>query len=109
MERYEDTYSLSDREIAEDLGRKLRDIRLKRNMTREKLQSITGIHAKTIGDAESGKNVTIITLIGILRGLGAMNLIEPLIEEEIVSPAMMFKNRGKVRKRATGTRRSNEE
>ncbi|MDR1690622.1 MAG: helix-turn-helix domain-containing protein [Candidatus Methanoplasma sp.] len=106
MDYCENTYSLSDREIVEDIGRKLLDIRLKNNTTRKELQFVTGVHEKTIGDAEKGKNVTLINLVSILRGLGALDLLEPLIEEEIVSPAMLFKNRGKVRKRATGSRKT---
>ena len=99
-----DIYSLSDREIAEDIGKKIREIRLSDNITRDELQRTTGIHKKTIGDAENGKNVTLATLIGILRGLTALHLLEHLTEEEEVSPAAMAKNSGKVRERARAKR-----
>ncbi|MDR1954975.1 MAG: helix-turn-helix domain-containing protein [Candidatus Methanoplasma sp.] len=102
MERYEDIYSLSDREITREIGEKIRKIRLDDNITREELQRITGIHSKTIGDAENGKNVTLITLIGILRGLNALDLLDPLVKDEEVSPVAMAMNRGKVRERARG-------
>jgi transcriptional regulator with XRE-family HTH domain len=104
MERYEDVYSLSDREIAENIGEKLRRVRLNANIPRDKLQYISGIHAKTIGDAENGKNITLITLIQILRGLNALHLLDLLVEEELVSPVSMAMNRGKVRERASGKR-----
>jgi len=95
-------YSLSNREIVKDIGEKIRRIRLNGNVTRSELQRITGIHAKTIGDAEDGKNVTLITLVGILRGLNALDLLDRLVEEEKVSPVDLAKNKGKVRERATG-------
>ncbi|MDR0198564.1 MAG: helix-turn-helix domain-containing protein [Methanomassiliicoccaceae archaeon] len=102
MENYESIYSLSDREIAEDIGKKIRDIRLKGNIPRSELQYLSGVHVKTIGDAESGKNITLITLISLLRGLRALHLIDLLVAEEIVSPAAMARDGGKVRERATG-------
>jgi transcriptional regulator with XRE-family HTH domain len=104
MEQYNDSYSRSDRDIAEEIGKKIRIIRLNNNISRSELQRITGIHEKTIGDAENGKNVTLITLIGILRGLNALDLLEPLTEDEYISPVAMAKNRGKVRERASGKR-----
>lgn len=100
-------YSLSDREIAEDIGKKLKEMRLKKNMTRAELGSASGIHEKTIGDAENGKNITMITLISMLRGLSALNLLDSLIEEEGISPAALFRDKGRVRRRATGSRGSN--
>jgi DNA-binding XRE family transcriptional regulator len=97
MEYHRSIYSLSDREIAEDIGKKIRNIRLNDNVTRDELQQISGVHAKTIGDAENGKNITLITLISILRGLNALHLFDPLVESEEMSPAAAAMNRGKVR------------
>jgi transcriptional regulator with XRE-family HTH domain len=108
MEHYEDIYSFSDREIVRDLGEKIRRIRLNRNISREELQRVTGIHVRTIGDAENGKNVTIMNLLGILRGLNSLRLLVPLLTDEEISPVAIAKNREKVRERATGRRRQNE-
>jgi transcriptional regulator with XRE-family HTH domain len=105
MEHYGDVYSLSDKEAAEDIGRKLRSIRLNKNISRDELQYMTGIHRRTIGDAEGGKNVTIMTLIGILRGLSSLHLLVPLLKDEEISPVAIAKSRGNVRERATGRRR----
>jgi len=102
MEHFWNLYSLTDREIAEDIGKKIKDIRLRGNITRGELQYATGIHAKTIGDAENGKNITLITLIGILRGLNALNLLERLLENELISPVAMARDKGKIRERANG-------
>ena len=105
MEYYGSIYSLSNTEIVEKIGKKLQEIRLKDNITREELQYSTGVHAKTIGDAEKGKNVTLATMIGILRGLNALDLIERLVADEIASPAAMARDRGMTRERATGRKR----
>jgi len=104
MKEYENIYSLSDREIAEDVGKKIRRIRLNENISRDELQLITGVHRKTIGDIENGKNVTLVTLISVLRGLNALHLLDQLAADEIASPVSMAMNKGKVRERATGRR-----
>ncbi|MDR2866783.1 MAG: helix-turn-helix domain-containing protein [Methanomassiliicoccaceae archaeon] len=97
---YGGAYSLSDTEILEDIGEKIRKIRLKANITRDELHFRTGIHKKTIGDAEIGRNITMMTLIGILRGLNAFDLLEPLLKEEEVSPVALAMNKGRSRERA---------
>jgi len=102
MEQHWGIYSLSNREIIEKIGKKIRDIRLNGNITRSNLQYASGVHVKTIGDAEDGKNVTLITLVAILRGLNALHLIEHLVEDEMVSPAALYRNNEKPRERARG-------
>ena len=102
MELYNDPYFLSDPEIIRRIGEKIRRTRLNRNMTRDELQRQTGVHKKTIGDAEEGKNVTMMTLIAILRGLRMFDQLAPLLREEGISPLLVAKYQGKVPKRATG-------
>jgi len=104
MEHYSDPYFLSDVEIMRRIGKKLRMVRLNNGITREELQTVTGIHRKTIGDAEYGKNVTIRTFIAILRGLNMFDKLDELLREEPVSPVMMAKLHWKVPQRATGKR-----
>ena len=95
-----DIYSLSDREIAENIGKKIWRIRLYANITRAEMQDITGIHRKTIRDAEIGNNITMATLTGILRGLDSLHLLESLVSrDEEISPADMVNNKRKRRKR----------
>ncbi|MDR0508805.1 MAG: helix-turn-helix domain-containing protein [Candidatus Methanoplasma sp.] len=97
-----DVYELSDTEIIKLIGEKVRTIRLNSNVTREQLQEVSGVHAKTIGDLESGRNVTVATLISVLRGLRKLNLLDRLLEEEAVSPLLLFKAKGNPPVRATG-------
>ncbi|MDR2698215.1 MAG: helix-turn-helix domain-containing protein [Candidatus Methanoplasma sp.] len=89
MEMYADLYFHSDPELMMRIGEKIKTVRLNSNITREELQSITGIHKKTIGDAETGKNVTMMTLLAILRGLSMLDQLNELLREEGVSPVMM--------------------
>jgi len=97
-----DIYELSDTETIRLIGEKIRTIRLNGNITREQLQEASGVHAKTIGDLENGRNVTLATLISVLRGLRRMNLLDRLLDDEPVSPLLLYKAGGNVPKRATG-------
>ncbi|MCL2786439.1 MAG: helix-turn-helix domain-containing protein [Methanomassiliicoccaceae archaeon] len=100
MEQYADLYFISDVEIMRRIGKKIRTVRLNSNITREELQRITGVHKKTIGDAESGKNVTMGTFIAILRGLQILEQAEELIRDDGPSPVMMAKLQGNIPQRA---------
>jgi len=102
MKPYADPYFLSDPEIVRCIAAKIKRTRLNSNITREELQTITGVHKKTIGDAEAGKNITMMTFIAILRGLNMFDQLTELLKEESVSPVMMAKYQGKVPQRATG-------
>ena len=97
-----DVYELSDTEIIKFIGEKVRTVRLNSNVTREQLQEASGVHAKTIGDLENGKNVTVGTLVSVLRGLKRLNLLDRLLEDEAVSPLLLYKGGGNAPKRATG-------
>lgn len=100
MQEYADLYFLSDVEIMRRIGKKIRTVRLNSNVTREELQRITGVHKKTIGDAEAGKNVTMATFIAILRGLGILDQLNELLKEESISPVRMAELQGKRPQRA---------
>ncbi|MDR3205486.1 MAG: helix-turn-helix domain-containing protein [Candidatus Methanoplasma sp.] len=97
-----DAYELSDADIVRMMGEKLKTIRLNNNITRDQLRQASGVHVKTIGDLESGKNVTLSTLIAVLRGLRRLNLLDCLLEDEGISPILAYKMQGRAPKRATG-------
>lgn len=98
-----DLYPMSDKEIMRRIGEHIRTIRLNENITRKELGRITGIHEKSIGDVENGGNVTLRTLIPILRGLRSLDLLEDLAEEGVVGPAVQIRL-GRTPRRASGRR-----
>ena len=91
----------SNTELMNVIGEKVKTIRLNINMTRDELQEASGIHKKTISDLESGNNVTLFTLIAVLRGLKELNLLERLLEDELISPIALAKLHGSRPKRAS--------
>ncbi|MBD8482795.1 helix-turn-helix domain-containing protein [Pseudomonas coleopterorum] len=79
------TQRMSDDAIATLLGRALRDRRLRKNITQNELAELTGVSTPTLQKLEKGKG-TIANLISTLRGVGAIDLLVPLITPPPVSP-----------------------
>lgn len=99
-----DFYSLSDKNIAIALGQRLRDLRLRKNITQKDLSLATGLSLNAIKSMESGKFKTS-TLIAVLRELGALEQLNNFVPEAPISPLQLAKLQGKQRERASGKRR----
>jgi transcriptional regulator with XRE-family HTH domain len=87
------------------LGQRLRQARLDANLSREQLATETGVSADTVRNAESGRNVSLETLIRILRGLGELDRLQGLLDESGPSPVALARHQGLQRQRASGRRR----
>jgi len=98
----------SDAAIQADLGQRLRRVRLNLNLTRAALAANIGLSVDTVRNAETGQNVSLETLIRLLRGLGRLNDLDLLLETDVPSPVQLAKRQGKVRQRASGSRKKNE-
>ena len=96
-----DVYYASNTELLAVIGSKIKTIRLNINMTRDELQEVSGVNKKTISDLETGRNVTLLTLIAVLRGLKSINILEDLLKDENMSPILLAKLHGSAPKRAS--------
>lgn len=86
--------------IAEELGSRLKQARLRANLTQSEIASRSGLSRKTILNAEKGK-VQLENLIAILL---AMNMVEQLnmfLPFQEISPIQIAKLKGKQRQRAS--------
>lgn len=105
-----DYYATSDSVIIKELGERIRQLRLRKNITQETLAERTLLAVGTIKSIESGKG-KLLTLVTVLRELGALNQLETFIPPVTISPIMMATASTKAannRQRATGTRRMNK-
>jgi transcriptional regulator with XRE-family HTH domain len=91
------------------MGQRLRQARLEANLSREQLADATGLSADTVRNAESGRNVSLETLIRILRGLGELDRLQGLLEDSGPSPVALARHQGLRRQRASGRRRDSGE
>jgi transcriptional regulator with XRE-family HTH domain len=98
-----DYYSLSDKGIEEELGHRIRSLRLRKNITQKELSEATILSLNTIKSLEAGKG-KISSLIAVLRALGALDQLDSFIPETTISPLQLAKRKGKERQRASGER-----
>lgn len=95
-----DLIGMSNSEIISDMGKYLKNYRLRKNKTQEELAMNSGIKRETIARIENGSNFTIGTFIQLLRHLNALDSIIDFFKPiDIISPSMYMKMQKKSRKR----------
>ncbi|MBL4712415.1 MAG: XRE family transcriptional regulator [Gammaproteobacteria bacterium] len=102
-----DYYIASDSAILNELGERIRKLRLRNNITQENLAERTLLAVGTIKSLEVGKG-KLSTLIAVLRELKALDQLEQFIPPITISPLKMAETNKKSphkRARATGTKR----
>jgi transcriptional regulator with XRE-family HTH domain len=97
-------YTLSDKSIEDEIGRRIKALRLRKNITQKELAEATTLSLNTIKALESGSG-KLSTVIAVLRELGALDQIDSFIPEPSVSPLQLAKMHGRQRERASGRRR----
>ncbi len=80
-----DYYTASDSRITQDLGNRLRTLRLRKNITQVELAERTLIAVGTIKSLEKGKG-KLSSLIAVLRELGSLEQLDNLIPPITLSP-----------------------
>lgn len=82
----EDIYYLADLDIAKRIGANLKSIRLKQNITQSNLAEAAGISLSTLKKIESGDICSFDSFLRLLRTLGKLEVLQPLVEEEQLTP-----------------------
>lgn len=98
-----DFYTLSDKYIEQELGNRLKALRLQKNITQKELAKATTLSLNSIKSLESGRS-KLSTLVAVLRELEALDHLDNFIPEISISPIQLAKMQGRVRKRASGER-----
>lgn len=87
-------------EIQSDLGERLRPLRLGQRLTQAGLASRAGVSPRALRGLESGEGSSLITVIRVLKALGALTSLDALAPQPTISPmALLAGNRA--RKRGT--------
>lgn len=102
-------YLGSDRAILEELGRRLRDARLERNLSQAELAGSAGIGRVTLQRMEAGESPSLINLVRVLRALDLLDGLDQLLPEAAPSPIDEVKRRGQRRRRAGSPRAADAE
>jgi transcriptional regulator with XRE-family HTH domain len=94
----------SDEAILEELGRRLAQTRLERNVSQDGLAREAGVSKSTVERIEAGLPVKLTSFIRILRATGQLDLLDRLIPEPLPSPVERLRTHGRRRQRAASSR-----
>lgn len=82
-----------DREILEEIGRRLAALRKARGLTQSEAAARAGLSRNTLYRAERGDNPTLQTVIRLLRTYGRLAALERFIPPPEVSPMARLRER----------------
>lgn len=96
------SYYSGTSEILKELGRRIKKERIDMNITQGKMADMTGLSRKTVCNLENGSDVSLRTLIEVLRVLGHLDGFDMLVPEPTVRPSDIVFH-GKSRERASSS------
>lgn len=86
----------------QDLGSRIARIRLSRNIPQAALARESGASLRSIRRLEAGENVSLDTLLRVLRALGLGNRLAGALPDPDVRPVERIRHEGRERQRARG-------
>lgn len=105
----ENIYMLSDADLIGLISAKLKQLRLKQNISRQDLSASSGVSLSSIVRMEDGEIKSFDSFLRILRTLGKLEVLQQLANEEEMSPNEYFKlvNSAKHKQRKRASKRVN--
>ena len=94
--------TMTDKSIAAEIGRRIEQLRLEKNLTQQQLADEIGLSRVSYRKLAQGKG-KLENIIAVLRALDKLDLVENFIPETTFSPMEQLKLKGKQRQRATGS------
>ena len=91
--------SLSNSAIIEEVGKRLKDYRIRRKLTQQEVAEQAGISIFSVAQIERGKVVTMSVFLSVIRVLRLLDNFELFIPEIGISPIELLKLKGKTPKR----------
>lgn len=88
--------------MGRELGERLKPARLNLDLTQEEVAQSAGISRYTVKILEQGDG-KVQDLMALLIALDCTEQLDNLLVPQIISPIQLFKLRGKIRRRASGT------
>jgi transcriptional regulator with XRE-family HTH domain len=93
--------NLTDKAVLKEIGVRLRETRLRRDLPQDWIAKEAGVSAPTITKLENGGPVQLITLIRVLRALDLLGGLEVAVPEPAPSPIEMLRHQEGRRRRAS--------
>lgn len=93
---------MSTQVVMKELGERLAQLRLSKNLTQEELAHQAGVGLRTLQRLENGSAATqLSSFMRVCRALGQMQLLDRLVPEAPVSPLAMLQREGEKPQRAS--------
>lgn len=99
---------LTDTAILAEIGGRLAQRRLELQLTQEMLAEQAGVSKRSVERIESGATAQMSTFIRILQVLKLLDRLETLVPDTGPRPMDLIRLKGRVRKRASGKRKSTD-
>jgi len=99
-----DWYALTTNALEAEIGNRLKQVRLRKNITQTALAQKTGLSRVSISKIERGNGATLSSLLAILRSLELLPQLETLFPPPELSPLELVKIQSKQRKRASNSK-----
>lgn len=90
----------TDKAVLEEIGQRLRDLRLSRNLSQAALAKEAGMARFTLQRIEDGQPSSMTNMIRLLRALDLLEELDGLVPEGVDRPVDQLRRRGKRRRRA---------
>jgi len=109
----ENIYMLSDTEITNRISAKIKEIRLKQNISRQEMADSSGVSVSSIARMEDGEIKSFESFLRIMRSLGKIEIFMSMLQEEEISPNEYYKmvqsSKSQQRKRASRSNNNNNQ
>ncbi|MBQ9363641.1 MAG: helix-turn-helix transcriptional regulator [Bacteroidaceae bacterium] len=79
-------YALTDNAILRQIGQKLKEARVDKNISQKALADACGLSAFSISQMENGHNTSLLSLVMVLRALNRFDWLEEILKEKPFSP-----------------------
>ena len=76
-----DIYALTDKAILVQVGLKLKEIRIEKNISQGELAKASGLSAFSISQMENGHNTSILSLVMVLRALNKLEILDEILKD----------------------------
>ena len=83
-------YMLADALILHRIGNHLKTARLRQNVTQQSLADAAGVSLSSLKKIEKGEIGSFDSFLRVLRTLGKLDVLQPLVDEEQLSPSEYF-------------------
>ena len=102
-------YSATDQTVLEELGRRIKQRRLDRNLTQQDVAERAGLDRTTVGALEREGRATLLSFVQVLRAIGALEEFDVFLPDLGPSPLEVARRQGQIRQRASRPRKQTPE